>query len=111
MRNTILEGRCVRGLYPIKTMKRPLNNLVAGMMKPSVELWHSRLGHPSFNTVYYVLKNNELPFVQEASSGSVCDACQKAKSHQLPYKRSDSTSSFACILRCVGTSCGVSSKI
>jgi hypothetical protein len=56
-RNTILEGRCV-----------------VGMTKPSVELWHSRLGHPSFNIVDYVLKNNELPFVQEASSGSVCDA-------------------------------------
>jgi hypothetical protein len=58
-----------------------------------VELWHSRLGCPSFNTVDYVLKNNKLPFVQEESSESVCDACQKAKSHQHPYRRSDSTSS------------------
>jgi hypothetical protein len=73
--------------------EKALNKLVVGMTKPSVELWHSRLGHPSFNIVDYVLKNNELPFVQEASSGSVCDACQRAKSHQLPYKRSDSTSS------------------
>jgi hypothetical protein len=55
-------------------MQRPPNKFMAGMMKPSVELWHSRLGHPSFNIVYYVLKNNELPFVQEESSGSVCDA-------------------------------------
>jgi hypothetical protein len=92
-RNTILEGRCVRDLYPIKTMQRPHNKLIAGMMKPSMELWHNRLGHPSFNTVDYVVKNNELPFVQETSSGLVCDACQKAKSHQLLYKRSDSTSS------------------
>jgi hypothetical protein len=93
-RNTILEGRCVRGIYPIKSIQRPSKKFVAGMMmKPSVELWHNRLGHPSFNTIDYVLKNNEMPFVQEESSGLVCDACQKAKSHQLSYRRSDSTSS------------------
>jgi hypothetical protein len=91
--HTIHEGRCLRGLYSIKTMQRPLNKVVAGMMKPSVELWHNRLGHLSFNTIDYVITNNELPFVQGASSGSVCDACQKAKSHQLSYKRSNSTSS------------------
>jgi hypothetical protein len=52
-----------------------------------------RLGHPSFSIIDYVLKNNELPFIQEASSESVCDAYQKAKSHQLPYKRSNSIAS------------------
>jgi hypothetical protein len=92
-RNTILEGRCVRGLYPIKSMQRPRHRMIVGVIKPSVELWHNRLGHPSFSTVDYVLKNNELPFIEKESSQSVCDACQKAKSHQLPYKKSDSVSS------------------
>jgi hypothetical protein len=92
-RNTILEGRCEMGLYPIKSVRRTLAKLIAGVMKPSVDLWHNRLGHPSFSTVDFVLKNNEFPFEEKASSGLVCDACQKAKSHQLPYKRSDSMSS------------------
>jgi hypothetical protein len=81
IRNTILEGRFLRGLYPIKTMQRPLNKFIAEIMKPSMKLWHVRLGHPSFSTIDYVLKNNELPFIQEASSESVCDVYQKAKSH------------------------------
>jgi hypothetical protein len=93
MRNTILEGRCVKGLYAIKSVQRPLNKFVAGIMKPSVELWHNRLGHPSFSIIDYVLKNNELPFTQKASSESVCDACKKYKSHQHTYKRSGRISS------------------
>lgn len=35
-----------------------------------------------------------LPCAREASSDSVCDACQQAKSHQLPYPKSSSVSSF-----------------
>jgi hypothetical protein len=93
-RNTILEGRCERGLYPIKSVRRTLAKLITGVMKLSVDLWHIRLGHPSFSTVDFVLKNNELPFEEKASSGSVCDACQKGKRHQLPYKRLDSMSSY-----------------
>jgi hypothetical protein len=65
-RNTILEGRCERGLYPIKSMKRSRRKVVAGIIKPSVELWHSRLGHPSFSIVDYVLKNNvSCPLLRE----------------------------------------------
>jgi hypothetical protein len=93
-RRTILEGRCERGLYPIKTVHMPLEKMIAGVMKPLMELWHSRLGHPSYNTIDYVLKNSELPFVERESSESVCDACQKAKSYQLPYKRSNNVSTL-----------------
>jgi hypothetical protein len=63
-RNTILERRCERGLYPIKSIQRPRHKVIAGIIEPSVELWHSRLGHPSFSTVDYVLKNYELLFVE-----------------------------------------------
>jgi hypothetical protein len=37
-RNTILEGKFLRGLYPIKTMQRPLNKFVDEIMKPSMKL-------------------------------------------------------------------------
>jgi hypothetical protein len=59
-RNTILEERCEGGLYPIKFVHRPHKKMIAGVAKPSVELWHSRLGHPSFNIVDYVIRSNEF---------------------------------------------------
>jgi hypothetical protein len=39
-----------------------------------------------------VLSKNSLPFSSSPSPESVCDACQQAKSHQLPYPISTSTS-------------------
>jgi hypothetical protein len=36
--------------------------------------------------------DNKLSFSKESSSESVCDACQCAKSHQLPFSRSFSVS-------------------
>jgi histone deacetylase 1/2 len=50
------------------------------------------LGHPSSVIVNRVLRDNNLSFSKE-SCQSVCDACQQAKSHQLPYSRSASVSS------------------
>jgi hypothetical protein len=61
--------------------------------KLSTLLWHGRLGHPSFKIVSRVLHNHELPFVSnKASEAHVCDACQIAKSHQLPFPHSTSES-------------------
>jgi histone deacetylase 1/2 len=46
--------------------------------------WHHRLGHPSSQVVQSILSLNKLP-VCGSHDASVCDACQQAKSHQLPY--------------------------
>jgi hypothetical protein len=40
-----------------------------------------------------VLNLHKLPFINESNKVSVCDACQRGKSHQLPYPRSSSVSS------------------
>jgi hypothetical protein len=61
-------------------------------MKPSLEQWHVRLGHPSFKVVNHVLRTHNLPFVSNKSDAHVCDACQQAKSHQLPFPKSVSVS-------------------
>ena len=61
---------------------------------PSLERWHHHLGHPSFQVVQQVVKRNKLPCSFESRIGSVCDSCQMAKSHQLPYQKSSSQSSF-----------------
>jgi hypothetical protein len=89
-KNTILKGRCHKGLYPLPPA--PIKQAF-GVDKPSLARWHSRLGHPSFPIVTRVVNSNSLPCLAESNKQSVCDACQQAKSHQLPYPRSSSVSS------------------
>ena len=48
------------------------------------------MGHPSSVIVKYILSKNKLSY--EPSVESVCDPCQQAKSHQLPYPISVSAS-------------------
>lgn len=62
--------------------------------RPSIKQWHSRLGHPALPIVTHVLKNNDLPFINDDSTTSVCDSCQRAKSHQLPYSKSQNISTI-----------------
>jgi hypothetical protein len=83
-----------------------LNKEALSAIQPSFSRWHSRLGHPSFPIVHKVVSENNLPCAREATVGSVCDACQQAKSHQLPYPKSSSVSKFPLDLiffGCVGT--------
>jgi hypothetical protein len=47
---------------------------------------------PPLVIVRFVLSKNSLSFSSSPSPESVCDACQQAKSHQLPYPISTSTS-------------------
>jgi histone deacetylase 1/2 len=93
MRKILHRGRCVGGLYPL------ISSLVASdeksafhITKPSQAKWHSRLGHPSSQIVMQVINTNKLPFDKESSEESICDPCQRAKSHQLPYHISNSVS-------------------
>jgi len=65
-----------------------------GVTMPSFERWHSRLGHPSRSIVSKVVSNYNLPCLDESNKESVCDACQQAKSHQLPYSMSFSESKY-----------------
>ena len=85
------KGRCRGGLYPI-ALSRPeveLRKEAFGVTKPSLSRWHNRLGHPAFSIVDQILSDNNLPFVSDENNKSVCDSCQLAKSHQLPYSRSN----------------------
>jgi histone deacetylase 1/2 len=60
-------------------------------IKPSSSTWHRRLGHPSSFIVQQVLRKNNLAHTPEINP-YVCDPCQQAKSHQLPYPVSTSVS-------------------
>ena len=91
-KKTLLRGNCEGGLYPLKPRSSP-NKVTFGAVKSSSSRWHSRLGHPSSAVVQQVLSKNNIPFIFDSNKDTVCDACQKGKSHQLPYPRSTSTSS------------------
>jgi hypothetical protein len=91
MRKPLLRGPCHNGLYPL-----PLKSLKLdfGAFKPSLERWHSHLGHPSFPIIERVVSSFGLPCSSKSNKDSMCDACQKAKSHQLPYNKSASVLSY-----------------
>lgn len=90
MKNIILRGPCRKGLYPLPSFT---TKQAFGAVKPSFERWHSRLGHASTPVISKVISKNSLPCLDESNKESVCDACQKAKSHRLPYPKSRSVSS------------------
>ncbi|XP_066395916.1 uncharacterized protein [Miscanthus floridulus] len=62
-KNTLLQGRCEYGLYPIKTPHKE----ALGAVKPPTSLWHHRLGHASLPVVQRVISHHQLPFAQESN--------------------------------------------
>jgi histone deacetylase 1/2 len=90
-RTPLLEGRCENGLYPVRSP----NKEALGVLKPTVSLWHHRLGHPAAAIVQQVVHHHHLPVAKESNNKYVCDACQQGKSHQLPYPRSSTISDSA----------------
>jgi hypothetical protein len=91
-RNMILRGPCRRELYPPPADSSvKLGNAVD---KPSLSKWHNRVGHPSLPIVTKVINSNNLSCSSVSNKKSVCDACQQAKSHHLPYSTFVSSTSF-----------------
>uniref|UniRef100_A0A8R7UZN3 GAG-pre-integrase domain-containing protein n=1 Tax=Triticum urartu TaxID=4572 RepID=A0A8R7UZN3_TRIUA len=88
----LLHAQSRGGLYPLQSKPLIHGWQAFSASKPSSSRWHRRLGHPSYVVVDKVLKENRLPFSSK-NNESVCDACQKAKSHQLPYPSSTSVPS------------------
>ena len=88
------KGRCIGGLYPITSegLSSSSRRQAYSAVKPSLERWHQRLGHPALAIVEQVINKSNLPLSSPNKSESVCEACQCAKSHQLPYPKSVSMS-------------------
>jgi histone deacetylase 1/2 len=84
----LLRGRSRGGLYPLPFNRVSASGRQASSgIRLSSEQWHRRLGHPSNKVVHQIVSSNNLPCSSNIES-SVCDACQRAKSHQLPYNYS-----------------------
>jgi hypothetical protein len=95
-RKIMLHIRSKGGLYPIPLSRAssslPRRALFGVTASPSQ--WHQPLGHPTNNAVQNIVKTHDLSFAPFDTSSSVCDACQHAKSHQLPYTSSQRVSTM-----------------
>jgi Reverse transcriptase (RNA-dependent DNA polymerase)/GAG-pre-integrase domain/gag-polypeptide of LTR copia-type len=82
----ILHATLTNGLYLVTTAPQ-----VFVGERVSADIWHARLGHPSFPTTRLVLNSNNLPI--SSSTLSHCNDCNKAKAHVLPFHSSSSIAS------------------
>jgi hypothetical protein len=82
---------CHDSLYPIPA-SYPVK-FIFKVNKISIIRWHDHLVHPYFQIVQRILREFSLPYEQESNKDYVCGPYQQAKSHQLPYLKSNSVSS------------------
>ena len=80
-KKVLLRGRGRRGLYPVRHTGSDAKKHMLSATKLSSDRWHRRLGHPSPLIVSKVIRKNNLPCANSFNKDSVCDACQKGKSH------------------------------
>ena len=85
-RRIIFRGECRGGLYPLESPSP--HKHVFSTTTPSQDLWHRCLGHPAAPVVRHIIQSNNLLCPKVSNKMPVCDACQQAKSHQLPYTHS-----------------------
>jgi hypothetical protein len=88
----LLRGRCVGGLYPLSFHGAPMTPAALLASRPSADMWHQRLGHPGSFALQKVFSQNNLLCFPSNKSATVCNACQMAKSHQLPFHNSSALS-------------------
>jgi hypothetical protein len=85
--NILLKGPCRGGLYPLPSSFAKIafeaNKVGCEVVKPSLDRWHSRLGHASIPIVQRVIRDSNLPCLAQEIKDSVCNACQQGKRHQL----------------------------
>ncbi|GJU70635.1 retrotransposon protein, putative, ty1-copia subclass [Tanacetum coccineum] len=77
------QVQVANGVVPISRFSSTPHH-AASSVKVSPSQWHHRLSHPTLAVVKSISKSNKLGCSFNTIS-SICDACQRAKSHQLPY--------------------------
>jgi histone deacetylase 1/2 len=91
MNEIMFRGPCHGGLYPLVPVPSKSSKHALVTIKPSSSTWHRCLGHPSSFIVQQILRKHNLSYSPEINP-YICDPCQQAKSHQLPYPVSTSVS-------------------
>ncbi|PKU67006.1 Retrovirus-related Pol polyprotein from transposon TNT 1-94 [Dendrobium catenatum] len=83
---TLLQGPCKNGLYPIKTISdEPSHEALAGTSHDA-NIWHQRLGHPHERSMK-TIANRTAHFSINKFSVS-CSSCKESKSHKLVFEKS-----------------------
>lgn len=80
----LLHDKSEGGLYYLPHNHRIHSPFSA--IKHTKELWHKRLGHPASVVIHNIFESSSLDMSNKESF--VCEACQQAKTHQLPYQSS-----------------------
>ena len=90
----LLHGKTRDGLYPFPSTKQLSKSLQSFLCHHvPLEVWHYRLGHPSYCTVQQIRSKHNLPVSTNKAPAS-CIVCQQGKSHRLPFSSSESKSTF-----------------
>lgn len=62
-----------------------LAKLTSRLLQASFEIWHSRLGHVSYDIISNLNKNGCLSITSLLPKPNVCNSCQLSKSKRLPF--------------------------
>jgi histone deacetylase 1/2 len=89
-RKILLHDKSQGDFYhiPLNRASSPAPHRALSGDTASPSQWHQRLGNPTNNVVHTIVKTNDLSCAPFDTSSSIYDACQHAKSHQLPYTSS-----------------------
>jgi hypothetical protein len=87
-------GRCDGGLYVLERGNSAFISVLKNKsLHASYDLWHARLGHVNHSILALLNKKGQLHLTSLLPSPKLCDTCQLAKNHRLPYTRNEHKSS------------------
>nr|GFA76535.1 retrovirus-related Pol polyprotein from transposon TNT 1-94 [Tanacetum cinerariifolium] len=85
---------CENRLYVLKDEHRAFVATTTNSKKASYELWHTRLGHVSFDVISTLNKLGILSITSLLPKPVICTSCQLAKSQRLSFNNNMSRSSY-----------------
>jgi hypothetical protein len=87
------KGPSKNGLYQWSPSPSVAPPSVFSSERASHQDWHARLGHLADRILHQVVSKFHLPITSNKKL-SLCSACRRGKSHQLPFSLSDHPSHF-----------------
>ena len=88
-------GKCDEGLYMLECGNSAFIFVLKNKSLHALyDLWHARLGHVNHSIISLLNKIGQLYLTSLLPSPKLCDTCQLAKSHRLPYSHNEHRSSI-----------------
>lgn len=90
IKEILAHGRCEHGLYVLRGDQMALAaSQRLSRPRASYELWHSRLGHVSFDIISLLNKLGCVSVTSLLPNPLVCSSCEMAKRKRLPFSLND----------------------